>query len=417
MIARGVVLGARGGFVEACLPGARVGDGVSVAATPEPAAGHVCALDAARVFIAMHAAIGGIARGTPVRSDPWVRTTALGSCALGRAIDARGRPLDGGPPLRGRRVAIAPASPSPHDRAPVREPFWTGVRVLDGLLTIGRGARVGIFGAPGVGKSTLLESIAGGCSADATVVGLIGERGREAQRWIDARDARTTVVCATSDRPAAERVRATHVAMAQAAALRARGLHVLLVLDSLARLAAALREIAVAAGESVGRGGYPPSTFAELARLVEVAGPLRAGSITLIASVIDDGEDRDPVSDAARSLLDGHVVLAPRLAEAGRFPAIDVPASASRTMALVARAPHVRAARVIRRALALLDRVEDARRLGIDPVDAPSRRAMAIEGRLEAFLRQDDGPVAAAVTLKIAGDIADCLEDSRGEHC
>ena len=171
-----------------------------------------------------------------------------------------------------------------------------------------------------------------GCTADAVVVGLCGERGREAQRWIERRDARTTVVCSTSDRPAKERIACVEVAFAHADALRDRGLHVAFVLDSLARFAAALRETATARGESVGRGGYPASVFAQLARFVEIAGPLRGGSITLIATVLSDGDDRDPVSDAARSLLDGHLQLSPRLAAAGRFPAIDVPASASRTM-------------------------------------------------------------------------------------
>ena len=135
-----------------------------------------------------------------------ISTLALGTCALGRAIDSGGAPLDGGPPLSGRRVALLRAAPLPHERIPVERPFWTGVRAIDGLLAFGRGARIGIFGAPGSGKSTLLESLVSGCAADAVVVGLCGERGREAQRWIERRDARTTVVCATSDRPARERI-------------------------------------------------------------------------------------------------------------------------------------------------------------------------------------------------------------------
>ncbi|MEO6835484.1 MAG: ATP-binding protein, partial [Candidatus Tumulicola sp.] len=273
-----------------------------------------------------------------------------------------------------------------------------------------------MVGAPGSGKSMLLDAIVGGCRADAIVIGLVGERGREAARWIDACDVRTTVVCATSDRPAAERVRAAHVAAAQASALRERGLHVLLVLDSLARVAAALRELAVGAGESVGRAGFPPSVFADLARLVEVAGPTRAGSMTLIASVLDDGDDRDPISDAARSLLDGHVALAPRLADAGRFPAVDVLASASRTMAQVAAAEHVRAAHGIRRALALLERTDDARRLGIDPVDPESQRAIAAQERLEFFLRQGSRPAEPDATLEMMAGLACFLEGPHGDR-
>ena len=339
-----------------------------------------------------------------------IETRSLGTCALGRAIDPSGAPLDGGPPLCGRRVALLRAAPLPHERVPVDRPFWSGVRAIDGLLTLGRGARVGIFGAPGSGKSTLLESLVSGCTADAVVVGLCGERGREAQRWIERRDARTTVVCSTSDRPAKERIACVEVAFAHAAALRDRGLHVAFVLDSLARFAAALRETATARGESVGRGGYPASVFAQLARFLEVAGPLRGGSITLIATVLSDGDDRDPVSDAARSLLDGHLQLSPRLAAAGRFPAIDVPASASRTMEAVAEPAQRRNAGAVRAALALLDRIDDARALGILPEGAAGARIVAAEPALEAFLRQGDRPSAPALTLAMLAELADTLE-------
>jgi type III secretion protein N (ATPase) len=335
-------------------------------------------------------------------------TLALGTCALGRAIDFNGAPLDGGPPLLGRRVALVRTAPLPHERIPVERPFWTGVRAIDGLLTFGRGARIGIFGAPGSGKSTLLESLVSGCAADAVVVGLCGERGREAQRWIERRDARTTVVCATSDRSAHERIACVEVAFAHAAALRDRGLHVAFVLDSLARFAAALRETATARGESVGRGGYPAGVFAQLARFVEVAGPLRSGSITLIATVLSDGDDRDPVSEAARSLLDGHLQLSPRLAAAGRFPALDVPASASRTMDAVAGSGQRRNAATVRAAVALLDRIDDARALGIVP-DGAAARILGAEPQLEAFLRQGGQPSAEVATLAALAELADTL--------
>jgi FliI/YscN family ATPase len=339
------------------------------------------------------------------------QTRALGACAFGRAISADGAPLDGGPPLRGRRVMLVLASPKPGERASIVRPLWTGVRVIDGLLTIGRGARVGIFGAPGAGKTTLIETMVGGCAADAVVVALIGERGREAQRWIERCDDRTTVVCATGDRPARERFVAAHVAISHAGALRERGLHVLCILDSLARFAAASRELAVAAGESTGRGGYPPSVFADMARLVEVAGALPKGSITLVATVLSDGDDRDPVSDAARSILDGHVALSTRLAEGGRFPAVDVPASASRTMDAVVDENHLRAARDVRRALALLDRIADARALGIDSTDPAARAAIAVEPRLESFLRQDRSVSNPRVTVSELVRIAALLGD------
>jgi type III secretion protein N (ATPase) len=339
-----------------------------------------------------------------------IPTLPLGTCALGRAIGSDGTALDAGPPLRGWRVALLRAAPLPHERVPVDRVFWTGVRAIDGLLTFGRGARIGIFGAPGSGKSTLLESLVSGCGADAVVVGLCGERGREAQRWIERRDARTTIVCATSDRPAKERIACVEVAFAHAAALRDRGLHVAFVLDSLARFAAALRETATARGESVGRGGYPASVFPQLARFVEIAGPLCAGSITLIATVLSDGDDRDPVSDAARSLLDGHLQLSPRLAAAGRFPAIDVPASASRTMESVAGPEQRRHAATVRGAIALLDRIDDARALGILPEGPAGQRLLEAEPELESFLRQGDRPSAPAATLAALAELADTLE-------
>ncbi|HEY2554184.1 MAG TPA: EscN/YscN/HrcN family type III secretion system ATPase [Candidatus Cybelea sp.] len=343
------------------------------------------------------------------------RHLALGTCALGRAIDAAGRPLDDGPPLCGRAVSIELRPPRPAERAPVVTPMWTGVRVVDGLLTIGCGARIGIFGAPGAGKTTLLEAFVNGCAADAVVVALVGERGREAQQWIARLDERTTLVCATSDRPARERFDAGVVAVAQARVLRERGLSVLLVLDSLARVAAALREIAVASGESSGRGGYPPSVFAELARVVEVAGVLAEGSVTLIATVLNDGDDRDPVSDGARSLLDGHIALSSALAQAGRFPAVDVLASTSRTMEMVADGTHLHAARTVRRAIAVLERVKDARSLGLESHEPAVRAAVAAEDRLEDFLRQA-GCCDPAETLTRLAALAVSVEAERADR-
>lgn len=336
---------------------------------------------------------------------------ALGTCAFGRAIDARGFPLDNRPELRGRVVAVEPRSPRPNERVPIETPFWTGVRVIDGLLTIGRGARIGIFGAPGAGKTTLIESIVDGCAADAVVIALVGERGREAHQWIERCDDRTTIVCATSDRPPNERLEAATIAMAHAGALRERGLHVLLVIDSLARVAAAMRELAVAGGESTGRGGYPPSVFARVARLVEAAGALADGSITLIATVINDGDERDPVSEAARALLDGHIALSVRLAEAGRFPAVAAPASVSRTMDAVAGDAHLHAALRVRRAIALLDRIDEVRTFGIDPAGRDAAAAIAAESRLEEFLRQGRQRAESRATLRELFALAALVSD------
>jgi flagellar biosynthesis/type III secretory pathway ATPase len=204
--------------------------------------------------------------------------------------------------------------------------------------------------------------------------------------------------------------------MAHACALAARGLHVLAVLDSLARYANALRELAVARGEGVGRGGYPPSVFARTAQLVERAGAFAGGSVTLIATVLTDGEDRDPVSENARSLLDGHLALSSRLAHAGHFPAIDVLASASRTMDAVTSAEHQRAAGLVRVALARLERCADARSLGIDPADPQTRTAIAAEGALERLLRQGPQPTSTAATLEALHQTADMLEEAHGHQ-
>jgi FliI/YscN family ATPase len=351
-----------------------------------------------------------------LRTEPCDGEAVVGPPLLGRAVDARGAPLDGEPAPLGTRTRIESDAPLPSQRLAVKQPLWTGVRCIDALLTLGRGARVGIFGAPGAGKSTLLETIVLGTRADAVVVGLVGERGREAQRWIAARDERTTVICATSDRSAQERVRAADMVMAHARALASRGLHVLVVLDSLARYAYALREVAASSGESVGRGGYPPSVFARMAQLVERAGAFATGSITMLATVLNDGEDRDPVSEAARSLLDGHFQLSPRLAQAGRFPAIDVPASSSRTMEAVASGDHLRQAAAVRSAQACLDRSTDARSLGIEPTDAATLAAVAAEDALEALLRQGREPISYVRSLEALGQTADMLGEAHGYY-
>ncbi|HTU82597.1 MAG TPA: hypothetical protein VMF61_10735 [Candidatus Acidoferrales bacterium] len=417
MIARGFVEAVGGGIVYARLPAGRIGDGVRIGAGGAVINGTVCAAEGGRVSIAPHRAPNGIAPGMPVCADPAALHLVLGSALLGRAIDAAGAALDGAPVPTGKSVALATAAPDPRERRAIDTPFWTGVRCIDGLLTIGRGARVGIFGAPGTGKSTLLESIVAGCRADAVVVGLVGERGREAERWLASVDARTTLVVATSDRSAAERVRAAFVSAAQACALRRRGLSVVWVLDSLARTAQALRELGIALGESTGRAGYPPSVFAEMARLTEVAGALRgAGSITLVATVLDDGDDRDPVSDAARSLLDGHLALSPRVAASGRFPAIDVGASASRTMPHVVDPEHAAAAAAVRGALSLLEATADARALGIAPAEPAAVAAIAALPGLEAFLRQDARPAGRDETLASLYRLADTLRESDGYY-
>lgn len=413
----GSVVATRGQLVEAELPFARLGDGVRICARDIAVNARVAALCGPRTVLAPLGGVDGVAAGDRVEADPSVLALVFGTPLLGRAIDASGTPLDGRPVLRGRRVATGTPPRAVGERRPCTEVFWTGVRAIDGPLAFGRGARIGIFGAPGAGKSSLLDAILRGAvagtdasdaAADAVVIALVGERGREAERRLARIDARTTVVCATADRPAAERVRAADVAFAQAEALRSRGLDVLLVVDSLARIAAAARELALAAGEPAGRGGFPPSVFGLLARLLERAGALERGSITLVATVLSDGPDEhDPVSEAARAALDGHLVLSERLARAGRFPAIDVARSASRTLAEVASPEHLGAARALRAAVAALDESRDARSLGLASADPFLRRCAANEAALEAFLRQGPEPSSAAATLTELARLAD----------
>ncbi len=414
----GAVVAIRGGLVHARIPAVCIGAGVRITTrTGRAIAARATAIDGRHAALAPFSALDGIAVGDRVDADPAALEIGLGARWLGRAIDALGHPLDDGPelPVDGRRPLATSAFPG--ERAPVREPFTTGMRAIDGVLTFGVGARIGIFGAPGCGKSTLLESFVAGSGADCTVVGLVGERGREAERWLARVDSRTTIVCATSDRSAAERLRAAEIAFAQAQALCRRGLHVLLVVDSLARVAAAARDIAVAAGEPVGRGGYPASVFAVLAQLLERAGRFKTGSITLVVTVLSEGSDeRDPVSEACRAALDGHVVLSERLARQGWFPAIDLPASASRTMADVVSPEHLDAARALRQAVAILDQTREARGFGLDPGagDPMVRRAVCAESRIAAFLRQSE-PAEPAHTLTELSALADTITD--GHFC
>ncbi len=414
MIARsaGCILRTAGTCAIAALPGARIGDGVFVTtARGESIAADVSAVERGRVTLSPYGSLAGIAVGDRVCVAAAALEVPVGFSVLGRAIDARGNALDGRDAPRGARAIVERSSaPPPGDRSAVTDPFWTGIRAIDGCLTIGRGARIGFFGAPGAGKTTLLETIVAGARGDAVVLALVGERGREAQTWFGRVDRRTTIVCATSDRSAAERIRAADVAMAQARTLCDRGMHVVLVVDSLARYAAALRERSVALGEPIGRGGYPPTVWAELARYLECAGNAARGSITLLATVLSDGADeREPLAEAARSLLDGHIVLSTALANAGHYPAIDVLASTSRTMSGVVAAAHAAAAREVRGALALLAKTADARAIGLADLSDPALdRAVRAEAAIGTFLRQRDA-VRAGETLTALHSVADLV--------
>lgn len=339
-----------------------------------------------------------------------------GDDLLGRVLDGIGQPIDGGAPLTGERWAVDRAAPPALERPPIAAPLPTGVRVLDTMLTMGRGQRVGLFSAAGVGKSTLLGQIARNAQADVIVMCLVGERGRELAELLGdelapAR-ARTVVVCATSDAPPLVRLRAVHTATAAAEWFRdRRGANVLLLVDSLTRVARAQREVGLSAGEPVARHGYPPSVFALLPRLVERAGATKAGAITALYTVLVAGNDLDePIADEVRGLLDGHVILERRLAQRGHFPPVDVVASVSRVMPKVVDGKHADAAARVRAHLAIYEEHRDLITLGAyqagrdRQVDAAVAAFPAIERLLQQRREEPaDWDRAVASLLALAG--------------
>jgi FliI/YscN family ATPase len=282
----------------------------------------------------------------------------VGDTLLGRVLDGLGRPIDGRGPTGGRVAMVDRSAPPPLARQRVDRALPTGIRAIDGLLTLGVGQRLGLFSGSGVGKSTLLGALARGAPADVVVVALVGERGREVREFVegalDPVRKKTVVVSATSDAPALERLRAAKVATAVAESFRDEGRRVLLLVDSITRVARAQREVGLAAGEPPVRRGYPPSVFAMLPRLLERSGQSDGGSITAVYAVLVEGDDFDePVTDEARGILDGHVVLSRALASEHHHPAIDVLASVSRSMPQIVTPAHARAAETIRRLVAV----------------------------------------------------------------
>jgi flagellum-specific ATP synthase len=313
-------------------------------------------------------------------------------------LNALGNPIDEGPrPAAARVLPLEGAVRSPLERAPIRVPLGTGIRALDALLTVGRGQRVGIFGGSGVGKSTLIGIMTRNTEADVTVVGLVGERGREVGEFLEDAlgpegRARSVVVVSTSDQSPLLRMRAALAATTIAEFFAAQGKHVLLVLDSLTRFAMAAREIGLAAGEPPTAKGYTPSVFTRLARLVERAGQFRTGSITAFYTVLMEGDDQqDPLVDAVRSRLDGHVVLSRTLAAEGWYPPIEVLDSISRLMPAVAAPDHREQAALLRKLMAVYARSEDLVRIGAykPGADLDLDRALRARDAIRSFLTQD----------------------------
>jgi type III secretion protein N (ATPase) len=337
----------------------------------EPLLAEVIGFAGAEVILAPYGPLQGVAVGAAVQALADVAQVPCGPALLGRVIDAFGGPLDGRP-LAGDigRAPLHARAPSPLQRRGVDHALPTGVRAIDAALTVGEGQRIGIFAMAGGGKSTLLGMLARQACADVNVIALVGERGREVREFLDESlgddgRARSVVVVSTSDRPALERVRAAIAATAIAEGFRAEGKRVLLLVDSVTRYARGLRELGLSALEPPVRRGYPPSVFAELPRLFERAGNDAHGSITAFYTVLaEDDDNSDPVAEEVRSILDGHIVLSRKLAQAAHYPAIDVLGSASRVFTRVAAAAHRENASKLRALMARHAEVEFLLRVG-----------------------------------------------------
>ena len=326
------------------------------------------------------------------------RQAPAGPEILGRVLDGFGRPADGAGPLHASEFRDLYASPpGPLEREAITESLATGVRAIDGLLPCGRGQRIGIFGGSGVGKTTLLGAMARYSEADVNVIALIGERNREVRAFLDETLgpeglAKSVVIAATSDRPAPVRVRATFLATAIAEAFRDQGKDVLLIMDSVTRFAMAQREIGLAAGEPPSAKGYTPSVFQMLPKVFERAGNFARGSITGFYTVLVEGDDmNDPIADAARAVLDGHIVLSRELASANHYPAIDALESVSRLAQSVAAPRHLDWASRLRNSMATYRRSEDLINLGayVGGSNAAVDSALAVRDEIVTFLKQD----------------------------
>lgn len=340
----------------------------------------------------------GIQPGSSVYPTQASFKAPVGTSLLGRVLNGLGQPIDGGPSLDNlKRVSTSRTPPLPMHRPPINEPLETGIRVIDGLLTLGKGQRMGIFAGSGVGKSTLLGSFARNARADVSVVALVGERGREVREFIE-RDLGTeglshsVVVVSTSDTPALIRLKAATVAMTIAEFFRDSGMNVIFMMDSVTRFAMAQREVGLAIGEPPASKGYPPSVFALLPRLLERAGTSDKGTITGLFTVLVEGDDfNEPITDAVRGIIDGHTVLSRDLAARNHYPAIDVLNSVSRVMPVVVSKEHRSAAAVARKHMATYEKARDLINIGayVNGSDPSIDAAIKVNPALTSFLQQD----------------------------
>ncbi|MGD9692776.1 MAG: FliI/YscN family ATPase [Phycisphaerales bacterium] len=366
-------------------------------------AGEVVGFDGERAIVMLLGSTAGIRAGEPVRGEQSAGVVRAGRGLLGRVVNALCEPIDGKGPIGNvSPTALLPAPIGPMQRRRIKEPLPTGVRAVDLMTTVGKGQRVGVFAGPGVGKSTLLGTIAKRTRADVSVIALVGERGREVRDFVEASLgeeglARSVVVVATSDESPLMRIRAALAAAAVAERFRDDGADVMLMMDSVTRLAQAQRQVGLSVGEPPATKGYTPSVFAMMPVLLERAGAVEGGgSVTGFYTILVEGDDMtEPVSDAARGILDGHIVLSRKLAHRGHYPAIDVLDSVSRVADEVCDPGHTAARRQLQRLVAAHREVEELVQIGAyargsNPV---ADVAIALKGKIDALLQQGSGDV------------------------
>jgi ATP synthase in type III secretion protein N len=396
----GRVCAVTGLAVRATLPGARIGDVVSIRRRGEPLRAEIVGFSAGEIVALALGDVMGVGPDDRVEATGETLRVGVSSELLGRVVDGLGRPFDA--PIDPDSLSWLPVDRAPPlalGRRPVLSALPTGVRAIDGLITLGEGQRIGLFAGSGVGKSRLLGLMARSAKVDVVVVALVGERGREVGDFLrqhlgDHGRARSVVVVATSDAPALERLRAAQVATAIAEYFRDQGQSVLLLVDSITRVARAQRDVGLCAGEPPVRRGYPPSVFSMLPRLIERTGQAERGSITAVYTVLVEGDDlEEPIADEMRGLLDGHIVLDRELAHRGHYPAIDVSRSLSRVMGEVTSVEHRRAAQTVRELLSAYEGKRDLIALGayVTGKDAVVDRAVLALPQILALLRQSDG--------------------------
>lgn len=366
---RGRVLGVTGALIRATAANVRMGDlcllkNASAQAAASETLAEVVGFDKRTVLLSPLGNTTGIAADTEVIATGHTHEVPVGPQLLGKVLNGLGQPLDGGSLRCSATYPVLADPPGPMQRKIIDTPLQMGLRVLDGFLTCGEGQRMGIFAAAGGGKSTLLSMLIRNSAADIKVLALIGERGREVREFIEQDIGeeglkQSVIVVATSERPAMERLKAAHVATAIAEYFRDQGQRVLLMMDSVTRFARAQREIGLAAGEPPTRHGFPPSVFAALPQLMERTGQSSRGSITALYTVLVEGDDMtEPIADETRSILDGHIILSRKLAQANHYPAVDVLASVSRVMGNIVEKAHLRAAGRLRELLAKYREIE-----------------------------------------------------------